>query len=231
MQTLKDKVLILTGAGGTIAGAVAESFAKEGAQLLLVDRDAVRIEGRASSYGTRPIVADLGSLESAQSIVAIAKERWGKVDGLIHLVGDVIAGNILKASSDDYSRVFDSNVRTLFYATKAVLPELMKREEGFIAGIASREAMQGGAEGVSLFAAAKSAVAAFLRSLDQELESTKINVAIAYPLAPVDSLSNRKMISNKRKLIHPSAIGYALVQAALSGQGGRLLELPIYPPR
>jgi NADP-dependent 3-hydroxy acid dehydrogenase YdfG len=232
MKTLKDKVIIITGAGGAIAGAVAEAFYKEGSRLLLVDRDVVRIEGRASSYGTTPVQEDLMSFDSAQRVVAEAKTRYGKVDGVIHLVGDLVTGSVLETSFDDYTRVFQTNVRTLFDMTKAILPDLLKRDEAFIAGIACKEAWGGGAAGMSVFAAAKGAVATFLRSLDEELQNTGVGVSIIYPMGPADTLHNRKTPRTKdQALIHPESIARALLDAALSGEGGRLLELPVYPPR
>ncbi len=231
MQTLKDKVIVITGAGGAIAGAVAESFAKAGARLLLVDRDLVRIEGRASSYNAPVVESQLNSFEEAQQMVDTAKNTYGKVDGLVHLVGDMDTSTVLDTPLDAYDRVFDSNVRTLFYSVKAVLPELLKREEAFIGGIASREAWGGGAAGASLFAAAKSAVGAFLRSLDKELQDSKVGVSIVYPMGPVDTLTNRHAHGASSALINPEGIGEAFVRAALSGHGGSLLEIPIYPPR
>jgi NADP-dependent 3-hydroxy acid dehydrogenase YdfG len=231
MKTLKDKVIVITGAGGAMAGAVIEGFHRAGARLLLVDRDAMRIEGRANSYGITPCQEDLMSFDSAQRVVAEAKSRFSKVDGLVHLVGDVTTGSVLDTSFEDYSRVFQTNVRTLFDMTKAILPELVKREEAFIAGIASREAWRGSAANSSIFAAAKSAVATFLRSLDGELQDTGVGVSIIYPMGYLDTLHNRKTLGKKEPFIQSESIAQALVSAALSGQGGRLLEVPVYPPR
>ena len=233
MRTLRDKGIIITGAGGTIAGAVEQAFVEAGARLLLVDRDPVRIKGRASSYNTPPLEADMSSLENAEEMIHRAKTYLGKVDGIIHLVGEIVTGSVGELPADAFDLAFHSNMRTLYYAAKAILPELMKREEGFIAGIASQEAWGGGAANASLFAASKSAVATFLRSLDAELQSSNIAVAIVFPMGPVDTLTNRRQLpsSEPRTLISPKAIAGALVTAALSGDGGRLLELPIYPPR
>ena len=231
MKTLKDKVIVVTGAGGAMAGAVIEGFYKAGARLLLVDRDTLRSEGRANSYGITPCQEDLMSFESAQRVVAEAKQQFSKVDGLVHLVGDVVTGSVLDTSFEDYSRVFQTNVRTLFDMTKAILPELVKRDEAFIAGIASREAWRGSAAGSGIFAAAKSAVATFLRSLDGELQTTGVGVSIIYPMGYLDTSHNRKTLGKKEPFIQSESIAQAILDAALSGQGGRLLEVPVYPPR
>ena len=233
MKTLRDKAIIITGAGGAIAGAVAEELTHAGARLILVDRDPIRIQGRATSYSTPPIVADLTSFESAQEMLETALGVMGRIDGLIHLIGDVVSGPVLDLDPDAFDRAFDTNVKTLYNAVKAVLPVLLERDEAFLAGIASREGFLGGAAGSSLFAAAKSAVATFLRSLDLELAASNVGVSIIFPMGPVDTMTNRHTFpgTEPSTLIDPASLGKAFVAAATSGQGGRLFEVPVYPPR
>lgn len=233
MKTLKDKVVIVTGAGGAVAGSVESAFRKQGAQIVLVDRDGVRIQGRAAGYDVPPIEADFSTFEGAQAVVAQVEAELGRVDGLVHLVGEVVTGSLLDADEKDFDAAFETNVKTLFHATRAVLPALMKREEGFIGGIASQEAWGGGAAGAGLFAAAKSAVATFLRSLDADLADTHVGVAIVFPMGPVDTATNRRRLRGDAslRLINPYAVGQAFVSAALSGTGGSLLEILVHPPR
>lgn len=232
MRSLSDKVIIITGAGGTIAGEAELAFRHHGARLVLVDRDAIRIQGRASSFGTTPVVTDMTSYEATREMVEHVRHEMGRIDGLVHLVGDIVTGNVTDLEPADYDRAFDTNVRTLFYLIKAVLPELLSRQEAFIGGIASQEAWGGGAAGASLFASAKSAVATLLRSLDAELSNTNVNVAIVFPMGPVDTLTNRRALAqaDHSAFISPATIAQALTMAALSGEGGHLLELPIHPP-
>lgn len=233
MRNLTDKAIILTGAGGAIAGAVAEAYRRAGAAPILVDRDAVRIQGLANTLQAPVIEADVATAAGAKEMVEQALSLHGRVDGLVHLVGEVVVGETHELDEDAYDIVFDSNVRSLFYSVRAVLPEIKARGEGFIAGIASREAWGGhGESGRGLFAAAKCAVAAYLRSLDAELEQTRIDVAILYPMGLVDTATNRRALArNGVKLLRPNALAEALLQAALGDDDGRLIEIPVYPPR
>ena len=232
MKTLRDKAIIITGAGGAIAGAVEEALMSAGARPILVDRNRIRIQGRASSYDTPFIEADLTRFAEAQAMVERARVEAGPIDGLIHLIGDVVTGRVLDLGPEAYARVFDTNVRTLYHSVKAVLPALLEREEAFLGGIASREGFLGGAAGSSLFAAAKSAVATFLRSLDLELEGSTVGVSIIFPMGPVDTMTNRRPTrTDSDPLIDTASLGEAFVIAATAGRGGRLLEIPIYPPR
>lgn len=232
MKTLADKVIIVTGAGGSIAGAVQDAFAKAGARPALVDRELVRIQGRAASYGVDPVQADLATADEAVRMVQEVKRHAGRVDGLVHLVGDVVMGRLTELTPEDFDRAFHTNVRTLFHAVQAVLPELRTREESFIGGIAAFEAWGGGAPGAGLFAASKCAVATLLRSLDHELEGTTTSVGIVFPMGVVDTLGNRRRLgTGGGPRIDTRAIAQAFVTAALANDGGRLVELPVYPPR
>jgi NADP-dependent 3-hydroxy acid dehydrogenase YdfG len=226
MKTLNDKIIVVTGAGGRLAGAVEDVFREAGAQLVLVDQDMIRIQGRASSYDAPPIEINLTTLEGAKRMITQVKAQTGRIDGLIHLVGDLVFGEIASLEEEDFTRAFDSNVRTLFNVTKAVLPELLNAHEGFLAALASHDAWQRGGAGSSLFAASKSAVASFMRSLDLELKGNTINVSVVYPLGLIDT-----KLTGEAGYVAPRAIAQALLHAALADVGGRQLEVLVYPPR
>jgi NADP-dependent 3-hydroxy acid dehydrogenase YdfG len=176
----------------------------------------------------------MSTMASAVSAMEQVRTRFGHVNGLVHLVGEVSAGRVQDISDDAiYDEVFDSNVRTLVNAVAAVLPEFLERDRGFIGGMASFEAWDGVAAGSALFGAAKSAVSSYLRSLDRELAGTGVNVGICFPMGYVDTATNRRALGRRHRqaLIDPRVIGEAFVTAARWGDGGRLVELPVYPPR
>lgn len=233
MKTLKDKAVVITGAGGTIAGAVEEALTEAGARPILVDRDEIRIRARAESYATLAIAEDLLTAESAERAAAAALGRMGRVDGLIHLVGELVPGRLEAVELADYERAFDSNVRTLFHAVRAFLPLLKRRDEAFISALGAQRAFQGVTFGAALFAAAKGAAATLLRSLDAELAGTSVGVSIITPLGPIDTELGRHVLPDYGEggWIDPRAVAAAFRSAALAGEGGRLLEVPIHPPR
>jgi NADP-dependent 3-hydroxy acid dehydrogenase YdfG len=234
MRSLHDDVIVITGAGGAIAGAVADAFREVGARPALIDRDELSITARAASYNTIAVAADMSTMAGAAAAIDQVCGRFGHVDGLVHLVGEVVSGRVQDVCDDDaYELAFDSNVRTLVNAVAAVLPGFLERDRGFIGGVASFEAWDGGAAGSALFGAAKSAVSSYLRSLDKELAGTGVNVGICFPMGYVDTPTNRRTLGRRRAhaMIDPRVIGAAFVTAASWGDGGRLVELPIYPPR
>jgi NADP-dependent 3-hydroxy acid dehydrogenase YdfG len=236
MNTLRDKVIVITGAGGAIAGAVADAFREAGARPALIDRDLLRIKGRAASYGTIAVESDLASSAEVERALGEVIARHSHIDGLVHLVGERVGGPVSAIDEATFDLVFDSNVRTLFLTSKAVLPHMLERGEGFIGGIAAKGAwvggVAGGADGAAVFAAAKSAAAAYLHALDEELHGTGVHVSICFPMGDVETDRNRRAVGRDglAALIDPRMIGQAFVAAALSGRGGRLLEMPVHPP-
>jgi NADP-dependent 3-hydroxy acid dehydrogenase YdfG len=234
-MNLRDRVVVITGAGGSIAGAVAEAFRDAGARPALIDRDAVRIQGRAASYKTLPIECDFSSADDAERAIAAIAEHHGRVDGLIHLVGERVGGPVTAVDEHSFDRVFHSNVRTLHLAVRAVLPHLVRKGEGFIGGMASKGAwvggIAGGADGAAVFAAAKSAVGAYLHALNDELRGSGVQVSICYPMGVVNTAANRRALGRKHAhaVIEPGAIAQALLCAAASGAGGHMLEVPVHP--
>jgi NADP-dependent 3-hydroxy acid dehydrogenase YdfG len=166
-------------------------------------------------------------------MVAATTAHFGRVDGLVHTVGGFAMGPLHEAAPDVYDRMFDLNVRSLFYAVRAVLPTMIAQDRGFIAGISSEPGWTGAAKGSALYAAAKSAVATLLRSLDAELARSAVRVAILYPMGAVDTPANRKDMPSvdPRTLIDPAELGAAIRFAAGRSIRGRVTELPVYPPR
>ncbi|MSP59753.1 MAG: SDR family NAD(P)-dependent oxidoreductase [Myxococcales bacterium] len=234
MSELKDRVFIITGSGGAIAGPIIDAFAAAGAHLVLAEaHDSARVRERAAQTGGLMVQVDLATAAGAETMVGAAEERFGRVDGLIHTVGGFAMGRLHEVDPAQYDRMFDLNVRTLFHAVRAMLPRLLARGDGFLAGIAAGPGWSGSAPGMSLYGAAKSAATTLLRSLDEELAGTAIQVAIVYPMGAVDTPGNRKEMpdADPSRWIDPGAIAQALLFAATRGPRGRMREFPVWPPR
>jgi NADP-dependent 3-hydroxy acid dehydrogenase YdfG len=230
---LTDRVVLVTGGGGAIAGSIVRTFAGAGARVVVVGHQLEHARAAAAEVGALPLAADLTTADGAAAMVRGALDGAGGIDALIHTVGGYAAGRIEELDATAYENMFDLNVRTLFHAVRAVLPELRARNGGFIAGFSSEPAWTGAAPGASLYAAAKSAVATFLRSLDGELAGTDISVSIVYPMGAVDTPANRRAMPglDPSTLIDPSEIAATLLHAATRSRRGRLLELPVFSAR
>jgi NADP-dependent 3-hydroxy acid dehydrogenase YdfG len=224
---------VITGGAGAIAGHVAQAFADAGARLALVDVAPERLEERARQLGALALPADLTSLEAATEMVRSAIEKLGGIDGLIHTTGGFAMAPAHQAGPGLYDRMLDLNLRTLFTVSRAVLPHFVDRGAGFLAGFSAMPAWQcSGGGGMSLYAAAKAAVTAYLRAIDDELGSQGVRTAVVYPLGVVDTPANRSSMpeADPSKWIDPAEIANALLFAATRGPRGRLTDLPVAPP-
>jgi NAD(P)-dependent dehydrogenase (short-subunit alcohol dehydrogenase family) len=232
-MTLGGQVFVVTGGAGAIARPILAALAKAGAKVVAVDRTLDHAQAAAAPHGGLGVAADLTRFEGAQEMVRAIEAKLGAIDGLVHTVGGFAMGAVGEVDPAEYERQFDVNVRTLFYTVKAVLPGLRERKRGFIAGFSSEPAWTGQAPGMSLYAAAKAAVATFLRSLDGELAGTQIKVAVVYPMGAVDTPANRRAMPDfdPARYIDPAEIADAIVFAASRGPRARLPELPIFPAR
>ncbi|MGQ9735367.1 MAG: SDR family oxidoreductase [Thermaceae bacterium] len=221
------KTVLVTGAGGWVAGAVLHRLHEVGYRLLLSDPKPERMEERALRYGGLTFVADLTRYEEAKTLSDWAAEQG--VEAVIHTVGGFAGGSFLEGDPGLYDRMMDLNLRTTFNLLHAALPHL-ERRRGFFAAFAAGPAWTGEGPKRALYTAAKTALAALLRSVAKEVEGVRF--LVLYPMGTVDTPGNREAMpgADTRLWIRLEALAEALL-FALGLEGGSLLELPVYPPR
>jgi NADP-dependent 3-hydroxy acid dehydrogenase YdfG len=225
-----DGVYVVTGGAGALAGAVAGVFTAAGARIVLVDRAAEALRERAGALGAVPIAVDLTDATETAAMVREVEEEVGPLAGVVHTAGTFAMAPAAGGEPGLYDRMLDINLRTLVNVARAALPPMVARGDGFLAGISSNVVWEGtGAAQMSLYAAAKAAVAFYLRSLEREFGGAGVRVAIVYPLAPIDTPANRRAMPDvdPAAWVHPVAIAEALLFAATRGPRGRLAELAI----
>jgi len=234
MAISTDQRFLITGAGGAIAGAVIEAFAGAEARLALADLELESVRERAERHGAVALAADLTDPRATAAMVAEVCRRLGGLDGLIHTTGGFAMAPAHEGGVALYERMFDLNVRTLVVATTAVLPHLLAQGRGFLAAFAAAPAWQrSGGAGMSHYAAAKAAVAAFLHAVEAEAGPRGVHTAVVYPMGVVDTPGNRTAMpdADPAAWIDPAVIARAILLAATAGPRGRLHELPVYPAR
>ena len=232
-MSLAGKVFIISGAGGAISSAINTAFQAAGAQLALADRPGNAERARDQLGAGLAVAVDLSSFEGAQNMVAATVKHYGQIDGLIHTVGGFSTGKILEFKSEDFTRMFDVNVKTLAYAVAAVLPEVLKQENGFIGGISAAQVARGSGARAAAYTAAKGAVALYLKSLDAELKGSSAKAGVVYPMGAVDTPANRRDMpdADPNTWIDPAEIAAAFVYMASRSARGRVLEMQLFAAR
>ena len=150
MGRLEGRTAVVVGAGQTAGEtmgngrAVAITFAREGASLLLVDRDEESVADTASMIDTpvERLVVDVASDEGPERIVAAALDAYGGFDILHNNVGIGAGDGPPHHLSDDaYDRIMDVNLRAMWRTCRAAVPELRRSGNGAIVNISSLAAI------------------------------------------------------------------------------------------
>lgn len=177
MGELDGRVIAIAGAGGGLGPTVASRLAAGGATVALSDRDEIRLQGLKGELGLDEdridtTVADLLDEDASREWCASLIERFGRVDGLMHLVGGWRGGDPI-ASFDltDYDWLHDLLVRTTMHVTRAFHDALVESGRGRFALISSTQAMK--PEGTNAaYAATKGAAESWTMALADSFAGT-----------------------------------------------------------
>ncbi|HPS80126.1 MAG TPA: SDR family NAD(P)-dependent oxidoreductase [Thermoanaerobaculaceae bacterium] len=224
---------LITGASGELGRVIAPVFREAGAELVLVDWRREEVEAQARDLGARAVVADLGRASEAERAARLA-ESAGPIAGLLHLVGGFAKHAAWEAGDALYDRLMDSNLRTLFHTVRAVLPGMVRAGDGFIASVATNLVWgQAGGAGMTLYAAAKGAVAHYLAALEREVRNQGVRVTVVFPLSSIDTPLNRQTTPqiDPETWVDPMEVAASLLFAATRGPRGALLEMPLVSTR
>jgi 3-oxoacyl-[acyl-carrier protein] reductase len=177
---LRDKVVLITGAGRGIGRSIAESFLREGSTVVVTDIrsdvldwfDAARTA--AGSDGEARI-CDVSDTASVEATVGAAVARFGRIDVLINNAGIMGDGLVEEIDDETWNRCFDVNVGGTFKTCRAVAPIMKRQHAGRIINAASFAAIVPSI-GSAAYAASKAAVVQLTRTLAGELGPWDITV-------------------------------------------------------
>lgn len=178
---LAGKVALITGGGSGIGRATAVLFAREGARVAIVDRDADAATDLAATIGPDALarVSDVAEPGAAEADVAATLARWGRLDVLVTAAGFSVGGTVLTTAPADWDAVFRVHVGGSWTYARAAIPAMRKVGAGSIVLVSSQLALAGGRNNAS-YVAAKGAVLALARTmaLDHAAEGIRVNAVL-----------------------------------------------------
>lgn len=215
---LKDKVAIVTGAAGGIGLACVQRLVREGARVVLADRDEARLHqacdelGKAAASQVLPSKCDVGVEADVIATVDLAISHWGQLDIVVNNAGLMLFKPIEQLEEEDWLHVLQVDLIGAFFFTKQAFLKMQKG--GAIVNVASVHAVETSAL-VSTYAAAKAALLSFTRSSAIEGKPKGIRVNAILPGA-VDTpmlWANPNVKSGAEK-VRPEDVGKAADIAA-----------------
>ena len=189
---LAGKTAIVTGAGSRAPGigngrATAILFAREGADVLLVDRDegaalATRELIREDGHEAEVLAADVTSAEDCQAMAAAAVQRFGRLDVLHNNVGIGSRGTVEQISEEEWDEVMRVNVTSMMLAAKAAVPAMRDSGGGAIVNVSSIAALR--PRGLTAYSVSKGAVATLTQALavDHGADGIRANCIMPGPV-------------------------------------------------
>lgn len=184
---LEGKVALITGGAGSLGLATARLFLKEGARVLLADRNASALaaaETRLDDVNVSTVTGDATDEDDVTAAVTAAVDRFGGLDVLVANAGTPAqAAPVTEFDTEEFSRTFDVHVRGVFLLLKHGLRVL---NDGGSVVIVSSVAGLRADPGVSAYAAAKHAQVGLMRSVAKEVAPRGIRVNSIHP-GPVEN--------------------------------------------
>jgi NAD(P)-dependent dehydrogenase (short-subunit alcohol dehydrogenase family) len=205
----ENKVVIVSGAASGMGRATATLLAKDGAQVILADVDAIAGQQVADSIGDNAtlIQTDLRSLESIDALVSRTEERFGRIDGLANVAAVYPYAPFMDTTRDTWQLIDDINHRAVFFLSQAVARSMIaKGEGGSIVHVSSGAAFRP-VPGMAAYAGTKGGVIALNRIMAHELAPHNIRVNCVAPGHTASETTERGMTQEQAESVAKTLVG------------------------
>jgi 3-oxoacyl-[acyl-carrier protein] reductase len=180
---LKDKVAIITGAGQGLGRAYAQRFAREGANVVVAELNADKGRAVAAQVGGQFVRTDVADEASCNALAAATVDKFGRIDVLVNnaaIFSTLQMRRFWEIPAAEWDELMAVNVRGVWLASKAVVPQMRKQASGRIVNISSGVIWMGRPNYLH-YVASKGAVLSMTRAMAKELGEFGINVNCITP--------------------------------------------------
>jgi len=232
---LAGQIALVPGGSGGLGRAISLRLLADGAQVVvpyMKEAERGTLEAEAAAYGEALTLerADLSREEEAQSLVARALAKHGRLDILACVVGGYLGGkNVEQTSLEEWHGQFRLNLDVPFIVCRAVLPAMRSRGYGRIIAVSSRSAARI-SPGVSAYTASKAALQALIAAIAEESRGSGITANAVLP-SVIDTAANRAAMPDVDHTRWPKPEQIAGVIRFLAGRESGLISgamVPVY---
>ncbi|MDB5203323.1 MAG: 3-ketoacyl-ACP reductase [Ferruginibacter sp.] len=217
MESIKDKVALVTGAGKGIGKAVAIALAKEGVNVGLIartEKDLVTVAQEIKALGVKVAyaTADVSNIDEVNKAVEKISSDLGFISILINNAGIGTFAKFMDLSPEKWEAIIRVNLMGVYYVSRAVIPAMINEQTGDIINISSTAGKNGGAV-TSAYSASKFAVIGLSESLMQEMRKHNIRVSALLPSTVVTELaeSANLITGDAERVMHPEDIAELII--------------------
>lgn len=232
-RPLQGQVAVITGAGSGIGAAIARELSALGAATVLCGRKHAALEATAQAIGqagekAEVIVCDVTKLSSVEAAAKRVEGSFGRVDILVNNAGiGGFGGPLHQLSSDAWDEILNTNLRGVFYTTRAFAPMMIRARSGHIINISSlagKNALPNGAA----YAASKWGLNGLSYSMAEELRGHNIRVAVICPGSTNTDLSPHAG-KDQSKMLQPEDVAHAVAMLATQSPQSFVSEILLRP--
>ncbi|MEM0996082.1 MAG: 3-oxoacyl-[acyl-carrier-protein] reductase [Bacteroidota bacterium] len=186
MKLLEGKATLVTGASRGIGKEIALEFARQGAKVAFTDlhsnENTQQLETELRDLGAEVLMveADASSLEATQTVIETVQKAFGAIDVIVNNAGITMDTLLLRMTEDQFNKVVQVNLNSVFNSTKAALRTMLKQRRGSIINISSVVGLTGNA-GQANYAASKAGMIGFSKSIAKEVGSRGIRINCIAP--------------------------------------------------
>ena len=238
MQTLKDKVIVITGASRGIGAGIAELCAEEGARVVLAARTKKDLDKTAKSLDVSKdnivtVAADVSKSSGMKKIVDAAYKKFNRIDVFVNNAGIGWSGPITEMDEKDFDKTFAVNLKSIFLSFKEMIPRMREQGGGQIINISSMAAKQG-VPNLAAYSASKAALNLFCDSVAGEVRNDKIKISVLAPASTDTSFGSggsrkKRPSSSVKKKLTVQEVAQAVVFMARQNENAWLSMADIRP--
>lgn len=181
MFDLKEQVAIVTGGANGIGRGIVESLAKAGAKVIIADIDEENGKKVAEEIDGDFLKLDVTDKENANALVNDVVEKYGKIDILAANTGIYPDVKISEMTEEDWDKVFNINVKGMFFIVKPVLEVMRENQYGRVVITSSVTGPVTGYPGGAAYGASKAAILGFIKSAAMEYAKDNITINAVQP--------------------------------------------------
>ncbi|MBL1408015.1 3-ketoacyl-ACP reductase [Sphingobacterium faecale] len=217
MENLKGKNALITGGGRGLGKATALAFAKEGINVAITGRNEQLLketisELRALGVQATYVVFDVADFDAVTTAIAKLNTDFGTFDILVNNAGVAAFGSVLDMDPKMWKDIIETNLLGTYYVTKAILPQLIEKNEGDIINVSSTAGLNGAAT-TSAYSASKFGVIGFSDSLMREVRKNNIRVCTLMPSTIASDMSKELKLTdgNPETVLQPEDFAELIV--------------------